>query len=124
MAHEQISQEMQQYIDTRQNCHSVCLQSIDHFSEMGGEQAFANHIKLLQDCVRICQTSADFMLRKGDYPPKIHGVYADIYQSCAAECEKIATGDATDVMQRCADACRQCAESCRRMSQDTPSMST
>ncbi len=118
MAHEQMGQEMQTCIENCQNCHSVCLQTIGHCLEMGGEHASAKHIKLLQDCVQICQTSADFMLRMSDYHPQVCGACADVCEACAEECEKMATGDGADLMQRCADACRKCAESCRRMSQE------
>lgn len=116
MPHQEKSGEMQQCIENCQNCHAVCLETISHCLQTGGEHASAEHIKLLQDCVQICQTSADFMLRMSDYHPQTCGVCADVCEACADECEKMATGDAAEFMQRCADACRKCAESCRRMS--------
>jgi hypothetical protein len=81
---------------------------------MGGKHADASHIKLLADCVQICQTSADFMIRASDYHPQVCGVCADICDACADHCESMADG--SDFMQRCADICRRCAESCRQMS--------
>lgn len=118
MSHER-NQEMQTCIDNCQNCHAVCLETIAHCLEMGGEHASAAHIKLLQDCVQICQTSADFMIRMSDFHAQTCGVCADVCARCADECEKMATGDGADFMQRCADACRKCAESCRQMSSGT-----
>lgn len=116
--HHAMNQEMQECINNCQNCHAVCLETISHCLEMGGEHASAKHIGLLQDCAQICATSADFMLRMSNYHSQTCGVCAAICQACAEECERMATGDAADVMQRCADACRKCAESCRRMSQE------
>lgn len=116
MQHTQMSGEMQDCINNCLSCHSVCLETINHCLQMGGEHAKPDHIKLLQDCVQICATSADFMLRMSDYHPQTCGVCAAVCEACAQECEKMATGDAADFMQRCADACRKCAESCRRMS--------
>lgn len=114
MAHNERSSEMQTCIENCQNCHAVCLETINHCLEMGGEHASPAHIKLLQDCAQICATSADFMLRTSDYHPQTCGVCADVCEACAKECESMADGN--DFMQRCADACRRCAESCREMS--------
>lgn len=118
MSHER-NQEMEICIDNCQNCHEVCLETISHCLETGGEHASADHIKLLQDCVQICQTSADFMIRGSEHHALICGACAEICEACAEECEKMATGDGADFMRRCAEACRKCAESCRRMSSGT-----
>lgn len=50
MSHER-NQEMGNCIENCQNCHAVCLETISHCLEMGGEHANSEHIKLLQDCV-------------------------------------------------------------------------
>lgn len=120
MSHQERSQEMQACIDNCQSCHAVCLETISHCLERGGEHASAEHIRLLQDCVQICMASADFMLRGSDYHPQVCGVCADICDACATQCESMADG--ADFMQRCADACRRCAESCRKMSSMSASM--
>ena len=122
MSHER-NQNMDACIDNCQSCHEVCLETISHCLEMGGEHASAAHIKMLQDCVQICQTSADFMIRGSKHHALTCGVCADVCAACADECERMATGEMTDVMQRCADACRQCAESCREMSQSASTAS-
>lgn len=113
MHHQQMSQEMQDCISNCMTCHAVCLETISHCLEMGGEHASAKHIGLLQDCAQICVTSADFMLRMSDHHPQVCGVCAAVCEACADECERLAGG--SDFMQRCAEACRRCAESCRRM---------
>lgn len=115
MPHQERSQEMQECIDSCQNCHTICLETISHCLQMGGDHAEATHIRLLQDCVQICAASADFMLRGSDYHPQVCGVCADVCDACAESCENLASGEGEDLMQRCADICRRCAESCRRM---------
>lgn len=121
MSHHERTQEMQACIENCQDCRAVCLETINHCLEMGGEHASPEHIRLLQDCAQICATSADFMLRSSDYHPQVCGVCADICEACAQSCESLATGDAEAFMKRCADICRQCAESCRRMAPGTNS---
>lgn len=106
------SQEMQQCIDNCLNCHSICLQTVGHCLEMGGNHAEAAHIRMLLDCAEICQTSANFMLRNSTFHPQVCGVCAEICEQCAVDCERFGT-DA--MMQQCAQSCRRCAESCRRM---------
>lgn len=113
MQHQQMSQEMQECITNCLNCHSVCLETIGHCLSMGGQHAVANHLKLMQDCVQICQTSADFMLRMSNYHGQVCGICASICDACAEDCDRLAEGN--DFMARCAEACRRCAESCRRM---------
>ena len=115
MSHER-NQSMDACIDNCQSCYEVCLETIAHCLEKGGEHASPNHIKLLQDCVQICQTSADFMIRGSDYHALTCGVCADVCEACADECEKMSQ-EAGDLMTRCAEECRRCAESCREMSQ-------
>jgi hypothetical protein len=73
--------------------------------EVGGEHPAPDHIRLLQDCAEICQTSANFMLRVSDF----HGSTCEV---CAEDCERF-TDD--EMMQQCAQSCRSCAESCREM---------
>lgn len=119
MQHHQTNQQMQECISNCMTCHAVCLETIGHCLEMGGEHASAEHIGLLQDCAQICATSADFMLRMSSRHPQICGVCADVCEACAAECERLADG--SDFMRRCADACRRCAESCRAMSSGSSS---
>lgn len=110
-----MSQEMQDCISSCMTCHAVCLETIHHCLQMGGEHASAQHISLLQDCAQICATSADFMLRMSQFHSQTCAACAAVCEACAQECERMATGDGADFMQRCADACRRCAESCRRM---------
>ncbi len=107
-----ISPEMRQCIQNCQSCHSLCLETVTHCLRKGGPHAEVNHIRLLLDCVEICQTSANFMLRGSDLHTRTCAVCAEVCERCAQDCERF--GD-DETMRRCAEACRRCAESCRRM---------
>ena len=107
------SKEMQQCIENCQGCHTICLQTIDHCLAMGGKHAESAHIQLLMDCAQICQTSADYMLRKSPFHGRTCAVCAEVCERCAKDCERLGGDDAQ--MKSCADACHRCAETCRQM---------
>jgi hypothetical protein len=107
-----ISPEMRQCIEECQRCHSICLETVTHCLQKGGPHAEAQHIRLLLDCVEICETSANFMLRGSNLHTRTCAVCAEVCERCAQDCERF--GD-DEMMRRCAEACRRCAESCRRM---------
>ncbi|MDB5082535.1 MAG: uncharacterized protein JWP00_4459 [Chloroflexi bacterium] len=117
MPHEQghMSAEMEQCIRNCVDCHRVCLETISHCLQIGGPHAAPDHIKLLQDCVQICQTSADFMIRGSQFHNRTCGACAEICEACAQDCERLAKQDNDLHMQACADMCRKCAASCRAM---------
>jgi len=108
-----MSADMQQCIQECLTCHSVCLSTVQHCLQMGGQHAEARHITTLLDCAEICQTSANFMLRGSELHTRTCGVCAEVCTRCAEECERM--GSHTQ-MQACAERCRRCADSCRRMS--------
>ena len=109
-----MSREMKEAIHDCQECHSVCTETLQHCLQMGGEHVAPDHIRLMLDCIEICETCADFMLRGSVFHTSICGVCADICERCAEDCDRF-TDDA--MMKACADVCRRCAASCRRMSQ-------
>jgi len=107
-----VSEDMRECIRECQGCHDVCLETVTHCLEMGGEHADPTHIGLLLDCAEICQTSANFMLRNSTLHPYTCEVCAVVCEACADSCEGF-DDDAT--MQHCAEVCRSCAASCREM---------
>ncbi len=98
---------MQQCIQNCTDCHRVCLETITHCLQVGGEHAAQAHIRLLLDCVQICQTSADFMIRSSELHQRTCGVCAEVCDRCAADCERMAAND--PMMRQCAEMCRQMA---------------
>ncbi|PWC97614.1 four-helix bundle copper-binding protein [Azospirillum sp. TSO5] len=95
------------------DCHTICLETVAHCLTKGGAHAEAGHIRLLLDCVDICRTSADFIIRGSRFHHLTCGACAEICAACADDCDRMADDS---MMKRCAEMCRRCAESCRSMS--------
>jgi hypothetical protein len=104
---------MQSCIDACQACHEVCIETIQHCLKMGGKHASPEHIRTLMDCVQICETSADFMLRQSELHAHTCAACAAVCDRCAASCDALGGAE----MKNCAEACRRCADECRRMAQ-------
>lgn len=111
MAH-QMNAGMRECIDRCRSCEEICLESVTHCLEKGGEHAQPDHINLLLACAEICSTSARFMLLGSEHHARTCEVCAEVCEACAKDCESL--GD-DEMMQQCAEACRRCAESCRQM---------
>lgn len=96
--------------ECRAECQDVLF---NHCLEEGGKHAEAAHVKLMTDCIQICQLSADFMVRNSAMHMATCAACADICDACAVSCEAIGGEE----MKNCAKLCRECATSCRSMSQ-------
>ncbi len=105
------SEEVQECIKDSVDCYRSCTETIIRCLTMGGKHAEYEHLNLLMDCARICNTNADFMLRNSTYYPQTCGITADICDECGDTCDRFSD----DFMKECASVCRRCAESCREM---------
>jgi hypothetical protein len=105
------SEEVKECIKDSLDCYQICTETTMRSLSMGGKHAEAEHINLLIDCARICNTNADFMLRNSTYYPQTCGICADICDECGDDCDRFED----DFMKECASVCRRCAESCREM---------
>src|SRR5216110_3220381 len=85
--------EMRECVQNCAECHRVCLALVTYCVEMGGPHADPRHIGLLLDCVQICATSADFMIRGSSVHTVTCGACAKICNLCARSCETIGAGD-------------------------------
>jgi hypothetical protein len=103
---------MRDCIEECSTCHDICVETIVHCLTIGERHSDEHVVRTLMDCAEICQTSANFMLRRSDLHAHTCAACAAVCERCAQVCEHFA-GDAD--MQACAQACRTCAESCRRM---------
>lgn len=112
MATASTNQDMQGCILDCQNCHRVCLDTLQYCLEMGGPHAEASHIQTLLDCAEICATSVTFMLRGSSLHRRTCGVCAEVCGRCADDCESFGEDEK---IQACAEMCRRCAASCQRM---------
>jgi hypothetical protein len=104
--------EMHQAIQECEKCHDVCLQAISHGLRKAGRYADPSHVTTLLDCVDMCATSANFMLRDSARHRRTCELCAEVCDACAKSC---ATFPDDEEMRRCEAECHRCAESCRRM---------
>jgi hypothetical protein len=106
-----MSEEVRECIQDCIDCFRTCSQTMIRCLSMGGKHAELEHVNLMMDCARICNTNADFMLRNSTYYPQTCGLTADICDECGDVCDRFED----DFMKECASVCRRCAESCREM---------
>jgi hypothetical protein len=106
-----VSDEVRQCLRDSLDCYQSCNETILRCLSMGGKHAESDHINLMMDCARICNTNADFIMRNSTYYPQTCGICADICDECGDNCDRFEE----DFMKECASVCRRCAESCREM---------
>jgi hypothetical protein len=82
-----------------------------HCLEEGGVHLEPDHVRVMMDCIDICQLTADSMVRNSSYHAIFCKACAEICEACADTCEDIGG----DEMEACADECLKCAEYCRFM---------
>ena len=107
-----MNQDIQGCILDCQDCHRICLDTLQHCLKLGGRHAEAEYIQTMLDCAEICATSANFMLRNSVLQCRLCSACADACTRCADACDRPGS-DAK--MQACAEMCRRCAASCQRM---------
>lgn len=101
-------EQKKQSIQSCWDCRHACQETLNLCLEMGGRHVEERHIKLMLDCIAICQTAADSMTRHSSMYDVICNACAKICEACAVSCDQIGGAE----MKRCAEACRQCAKSC------------
>jgi hypothetical protein len=106
-----VSDEVKECIQDCVDCFKICNETIIRCLVMNGKHSESEHINLLMDCARICNTNSEFMMRNSMYYPQTCGLTADICDECADTCDRFEE----DFMKECASVCRRCAESCREM---------
>lgn len=107
-----IKDSMQECIRQCQECHNVCLQTLQYSLQQGGNFTEMQQLQVLMDCATICTTSADFMLRESERHRHICAICAEICKDCEEACEEFADDEQ---LTACADACRSCFKSCQEM---------
>ncbi|NBO19946.1 MAG: four-helix bundle copper-binding protein [Proteobacteria bacterium] len=104
--------EVQSCIDVCQECHDVCQETLfGHCLQMGGEHVGKEHVKLMMDCIELCQAAANFMRRDSQFHAYVCAACAEICEACAESCAEVGGRR----MKECADVCYLCAEKCREM---------
>ena len=106
---------MQDCIDACWQTHHFCQDTLyNHCLNHGEDHVTPQHVRLMTDCIQICQVAADFMTRGSALHLEVCGACAAICEKCAESCDAIDGDD--DIMHRCAQICRRCADQCRQMS--------
>jgi hypothetical protein len=104
---------MHDCIQTCWTCRDICQSTLyNHCLEQGGHHAQPSHVRLMADCIGICQTAADFMTRNSELHAAVCAACAEVCEACAESCDLFDD----DEMKACAKACNDCAASCREMS--------
>jgi hypothetical protein len=109
-ARDRMQKPTQHAIQECRDCHDVCIHTVNHCLRVGGMHTEVRLMRLLQDCVEICRTSVDFMVRGSDQAPLLLTVAAEICDQCAGSCERIRDDEE---LKACAQICRRCAQACR-----------
>lgn len=105
--------DMKRCIETCWECRDTCQTMLYNTClNMGGEHVAAAHVKLMTDCIEICQLAADMMTRQSSQHVHVCAACAEICAACAESCARLPGHD----MAACATICLRCAESCRAMS--------
>lgn len=106
-------QSLRHCIESCWSCRTACQTTLFHHClEQGGEHTTPVHVRLMTDCMDICQTAADFMTRHSLTHAAVCSACAETCEACAKSCDAIGGPD----MEQCAQACRLCATACREMS--------
>ena len=98
-------------------CYKVCLDTLHHCLQQGGNHAQPNHIFMLQDCAQICLMTADFLIRKSPNHAPLCEVCEYICNECADDCASAKWKEDAQ-MAACAQMCRDCANLCKEMSEE------
>ena len=104
---------MQICIQNCTECYQMCSHLVDYCLKKGGKYSDPEHIKLLLDCARICNLSADFMIRHSDFHDSTCDVCAEVCTACAESCDSFSKDDR--ILKACFDACIKCSDSCTEM---------
>ena len=116
MTHE-MSRHMHECIQLCWQCRDTCQDMLYNYNLNynldRGKHIDADNIRVITDCMEICQTAADFMRRNSPLHFSVCSVCAEVCDACAESCEKIGKGNVT--IKHCAEVCRRCANSCHQM---------
>jgi len=110
------SSEVQDCIRSCLDCYSTCQETLNYCLQMAGKHSELSHIRLLMDCVEICETNASYMLRNSDLYMSTCSVCAEVCDGAAESCEQF---ESDPRMAVAAEQCRRTADLCDRVSQQS-----
>lgn len=108
-------EKLEQCIEKCWQCRHFCQKTLfNHCLYEGGEHIKPEQVKLMIDCIQICQIAADFMVRNSENHHLICKMCAIICMKCAQSCAQISEPE----MQKCSEVCLECAKICKDMSEN------
>lgn len=108
-----MSHHLEECIEKCWSCRNTCQKTLfNHCLYEGGVHVAPEHVKLMVDCIQICQMAADFMVRNSPNHKELCRVCADICQKCGESCAKIVDEN----MEKCSEVCFECARICKEHS--------
>ena len=72
--------------DARNSCQETLFNTC---LDMGGRHVEQRHVKLMVDCIALCQTTADCMTRRSEMFDVISSACATVCEATAESCERI-----------------------------------
>ena len=101
---------LQACINACWECRHSCQQTLfNHCLKIGGKHVEIDHVKIMIDCIQLCQTVADYMTRNSQFSLTLCEPCVIVCEKCALSCDNIGGEE----MQHCAETCRHCAKICR-----------
>lgn len=97
-------------IQACRECHAACLDMVSYCVRMQGYYCELGHVRLLEDCARVCEMTIDFALRGSEMRGSLLALCAEICRRCARDCTRF---DYDQRLLACAAACERCAEACQ-----------
>lgn len=105
------SPEVERCIQQCTATHQAALTVSGHALRHGGAENTNHVIRVLSDCVEMCQTAANFMLRGSPNHSRTCALTAEICREVARECGKFDD----EPMRRMVEIATGCAETCEAM---------
>ncbi|HEU5047259.1 MAG TPA: four-helix bundle copper-binding protein [Rickettsiales bacterium] len=91
---------------------TTCLDTLmNHCLVKGGAHVDADHVKIMLDCIELCQVTADFLKRGSELHRAVCTACASVCEACARSCEIVGKDEK---MKHCAEVCRRAAEACQQ----------
>lgn len=95
-------------------CRDTCQDTLyNHNLERGGSHIDADNIRVMTDCMEMCQTAANFLRRHSRFASVICLACSEICDACADSCESM--GKEHTTIQNCAEICRRCSAACSKV---------
>ncbi len=90
-------------------CVTICSETLEYCLQKGGAYAEGSHIQTLRDCIDLCRTDGELMVRGSGLTENTCSLSAEACGRCAEACEAFPDDPR---MQACVEVCRQCATAC------------